>query len=344
MFDYRHATLASDLERHRSAPRTPLTVVVAGASGLIGRALCAFLSTGGHRVLRLVRRAAAGADEIRLGSGARHHRRRAPRGRRRGRATCAGANVGDGRWTRGAQARAARQPRRADGAAGRRRWRRAPTRPARLLERVGGRLVRHAPRRRRRAAPARGDDFLAELCGEWEAAAEPARDGRHSRRASALRHRAVARRRRAAEDAAAVQARSRRHPRRRRRAAVVGRARRRARRACTSHSSVATSTAPSTSRRRHRRRRASSPVRSAARSIARRRCACRRRRCACSSVRWPSRCSARRGCCPPGSSLPASASTSRPCRMRSTTCSGYTPLVKRQALTLLIDRDGRLQQ
>jgi uncharacterized protein (TIGR01777 family) len=40
-----------------------MVVGVTGASGLIGSALCALLSTGGHRVIRLVRRPATGPDE-----------------------------------------------------------------------------------------------------------------------------------------------------------------------------------------------------------------------------------------------------------------------------------------
>lgn len=39
-------------------------VAVTGASGLIGKALCALLAGDGHRVVRLVRRAAAGPDEV----------------------------------------------------------------------------------------------------------------------------------------------------------------------------------------------------------------------------------------------------------------------------------------
>jgi hypothetical protein len=56
LFAFRHAQLAADLERHRRAPAgRPLKVAVSGASGLIGRALVAFLRTGGHEVRRLVR-------------------------------------------------------------------------------------------------------------------------------------------------------------------------------------------------------------------------------------------------------------------------------------------------
>jgi uncharacterized protein len=59
MFAYRHGQLAGDLAAHaraRDVCPEPLTVAITGASGLIGSALAALLSTGGHRVIRLVRR------------------------------------------------------------------------------------------------------------------------------------------------------------------------------------------------------------------------------------------------------------------------------------------------
>jgi uncharacterized protein (TIGR01777 family) len=60
-FVYRHRQLADDLATHRAAAEAgaaPMVVAVTGASGLVGSALSAFLSTGGHRVIRLVRRGA----------------------------------------------------------------------------------------------------------------------------------------------------------------------------------------------------------------------------------------------------------------------------------------------
>jgi uncharacterized protein len=66
MFVYRHRQLADDLAAHRLAARhglAPTTVAVTGSSGLVGTALTAFLRTGGHRVIALVRHAARGADE-----------------------------------------------------------------------------------------------------------------------------------------------------------------------------------------------------------------------------------------------------------------------------------------
>lgn len=60
MFLYRHRVTASDLARHAPWRGTPLRVAVTGATGLVGRQLGAFLSTGGHEVLRLSRRPAPG--------------------------------------------------------------------------------------------------------------------------------------------------------------------------------------------------------------------------------------------------------------------------------------------
>ncbi|HEY5879108.1 MAG TPA: TIGR01777 family oxidoreductase [Nakamurella sp.] len=59
MFAYRQRQLADDLAAHRWASllhTAPLTVAVTGSSGLVGTALCAMLTSGGHRVIRLVRR------------------------------------------------------------------------------------------------------------------------------------------------------------------------------------------------------------------------------------------------------------------------------------------------
>ncbi len=68
-FAYRHRQLAEDLAAHADAAdagfdaNRPLTVAVTGSSGLVGTALCAFLSTGGHRVIRLVRGEPTGPGE-----------------------------------------------------------------------------------------------------------------------------------------------------------------------------------------------------------------------------------------------------------------------------------------
>lgn len=52
----RHAVTAGDLERHARVGRgRSLKVAITGATGLVGRALSAFLAAGGHRVVRIVR-------------------------------------------------------------------------------------------------------------------------------------------------------------------------------------------------------------------------------------------------------------------------------------------------
>lgn len=60
MFEYRHRQLAGDLaaqERARHHDTAALTVAITGSSGLVGSAVAALLSTAGHTVVRLVRRA-----------------------------------------------------------------------------------------------------------------------------------------------------------------------------------------------------------------------------------------------------------------------------------------------
>jgi uncharacterized protein (TIGR01777 family) len=65
-FVYRHRQLAEDLAAHHEAAqfgRGPMVVGITGASGLVGSALSAFLSTGGHQVIRLIRGPVSGPGE-----------------------------------------------------------------------------------------------------------------------------------------------------------------------------------------------------------------------------------------------------------------------------------------
>ena len=65
LFDYRHAVTKADVElANRYISVRPLRFLIAGASGLVGRALTAFLQTQGHAVMRLVRRETRERDEV----------------------------------------------------------------------------------------------------------------------------------------------------------------------------------------------------------------------------------------------------------------------------------------
>lgn len=173
-FRHRHAITAADLARH--AARTGRVgrshVAISGASGLVGAALGAFLTAGGHRVSRLVRGEPRGEDEIGWdprddsieaekleGVDALVH--------------LAGENIAGGRWSAGRK----------------RRIRESRVRGTRLLAATLASLSRRPAVLVSASALGyygdRGDEtldessapgagFLAQVCREWEAATEPA--------------------------------------------------------------------------------------------------------------------------------------------------------------------------
>ena len=62
LFEFRHARTRDDLERHAAHREQPrLRVAITGGSGFVGGSLAAFLTTGGHEVVRLTRRRDPGA-------------------------------------------------------------------------------------------------------------------------------------------------------------------------------------------------------------------------------------------------------------------------------------------
>ncbi len=181
-FAYRHRVTRADVERHAAGP-PPMTVAVTGASGLLGEALVAFLLTGGHRVVRLVRsRRTADAPPRRPGEQAVYWNPdtgeldldRLARARPDAAIHLAGESV-YGVWT----------------AAKRRRIWESRTRGTLLLSRALARLP-HPPHTMISASgtgyygdrghdplpesAGPGEGFLADLCQAWEAAADPARD------------------------------------------------------------------------------------------------------------------------------------------------------------------------
>jgi uncharacterized protein (TIGR01777 family) len=174
LFGYRQRRLLRDLGRHHAlADVTSSTIAVTGASGFIGRALAAFLTSGGHRVLRIGRHAGSAdvvwdierqqIDSAALeGVDAVVH--------------LAGENIGGGRWT-AARKRAIRESRvrgtdlLARALAGLRKP------PEVLVSASAVGFYGNAPldEPRTETSPP-GNDFLAETSVAWEAAAAPARD------------------------------------------------------------------------------------------------------------------------------------------------------------------------
>jgi uncharacterized protein len=63
LFNYRHQVMLHDLQLHSIAQGQKLTIAVSGAKGFIGAPLCALLTTGGHKVIRLVRTLTGASDE-----------------------------------------------------------------------------------------------------------------------------------------------------------------------------------------------------------------------------------------------------------------------------------------
>lgn len=174
MFRFRHRRTREDLSRHALyADRPRLTVAITGASGLVGRQLTAFLQTGGHRVIPMVRRAST-LEEARWsteqgllepekleGIDAVVH--------------LAGKNIGEGPWTEERKAEFVRS--RVEGTGNLARSLAALKQPPKVLisasavgyygDRGGDPLNEDS---------ARGEGFLAELCEQWEVACEPARE------------------------------------------------------------------------------------------------------------------------------------------------------------------------
>lgn len=102
-FRYRHATTIEDLRDHADARgrlghELPLRFLVCGASGLVGRGLVALLTTGGHEVVRLVRREPRGDDEIRWDP-AKGELDPAAVAAFDGVVNLSGASIAEGRWT-----------------------------------------------------------------------------------------------------------------------------------------------------------------------------------------------------------------------------------------------------
>jgi uncharacterized protein (TIGR01777 family) len=178
-FRFRHERTRADVTRHMGFPGRPLRIVISGASGLVGAALCAFLAGGGHRVDRLVRRAGATAANDFGGKDAAWNPARGEIDP----ATLAGCdavvhlsgeNLAGGRWTPEYKERIRRS--RIDSTLLLARTLAALPSPPRTMicASATGYYGPHGDEPQDERAPG-GSGFLADVCRAWEAAAEPAR-------------------------------------------------------------------------------------------------------------------------------------------------------------------------
>ena len=174
MFRYRHTVTAQDIAQHATAKGIDaMKILVTGSTGLVGSALLPFLSTGGHQPIPLLRggQAQSGAPhwdpaagkiaaESLEGFDAVVH--------------LAGENIAGGRWTDDKKKKI-----RDSRVAGTRLLcaalakRKRPPKTLVCASAIGYYGNRGPEVLDESSAP--GSGFLAEVCQEWEAAAEPAR-------------------------------------------------------------------------------------------------------------------------------------------------------------------------
>jgi uncharacterized protein len=169
---FQHRRTRDDLSRHQAVAERPrLRVAISGSSGLVGSQLAAFLTGGGHEVLRLVRRAPAGADEVAWdpargtldvrdlqGIDAFVH--------------LAGANIAAGRWTPARKRMILESRTRATDLVART-LARLDTPPVLLVASAIGLYGDRGDEALSEQSVA-GAGFLSDVCRQWEAAAEPA--------------------------------------------------------------------------------------------------------------------------------------------------------------------------
>jgi len=173
LFRYRHAVTAADLARHAPYRDTPsLRVAITGASGMIGRQLAAFLTAGGHEVLRFARGRTAQAGEVGWNPASGRIDHEALEGLDAV-VHLAGENIADGRWTESRKAEILKS--RVTGTtflAEALAVLREPPKAFLSASAIGLYGDRGAQRLDESARPGAG--FLADVVAQWEAATEPA--------------------------------------------------------------------------------------------------------------------------------------------------------------------------
>ncbi|MCP3922922.1 MAG: TIGR01777 family protein [Desulfobacterales bacterium] len=104
IFKFRHKTLANDLILHSKYGKERKIILIAGASGQLGSALIPFFSTGGHKVIRLVRREHINQNEI-FWDPSKGFLDLSKAGKIDAIINLSGENIGEGRWTKSKKAK-----------------------------------------------------------------------------------------------------------------------------------------------------------------------------------------------------------------------------------------------
>lgn len=173
-FAFRHRSLVSDLATQaRYASMEPMRIAISGASGLIGSALAAFLSTAGHEILRLERTGQGAPGSVHwdpehgvlelerlVGVDAVIH--------------LAGENIAGGRWT-AERKDAIRRSRTLGTAKLVESLSRLPVPPKHFLCASAIGAYGDSGLEEVDESSLRGEGFLSQVCEEWEEASEAAR-------------------------------------------------------------------------------------------------------------------------------------------------------------------------
>ena len=170
--DFCQERVLRDLDRHAFAPAQPLRVLITGASGMIGSTLTVFLESGGHEVVRLVRRPPASDSEVAWDPTSGNIDTAALEGFDAV-IHLAGENIAAGRWTK-ARRRSIRESRVASTELLCSALQRVKQPPSVLLIASAVGFYGETEEPVDESAPV-GEGFLAEVTAAWEKAAEPAR-------------------------------------------------------------------------------------------------------------------------------------------------------------------------
>ncbi|MBN1918774.1 MAG: TIGR01777 family oxidoreductase [Verrucomicrobia bacterium] len=173
MFGFRHERLRNDLLRHAACKQFgSQRIIVTGASGLIGSQLTAFLTSGGHEVVRLVRGKPASPAEAHWNPATREIDAQALEGTDAV-VHLAGESIAARRWSARAKDRILRS--RIEGTRLLSETLAQLKRPPRVLisaSAIGYYGARGEEVLTESDGPGKG--FLADVCRQWEAATEPA--------------------------------------------------------------------------------------------------------------------------------------------------------------------------